>query len=326
MTFKMNRNDMQLERCLSLALYFETRPSATPKEIYQKFYPNSKKATQERAFSRDRDLLALTGIVINYDVLKNVYYEARDENEPSPLAVTDEERAALGVALRTMEFEPSFPLPLSLRLALNKIDERLNDETDEYMIFGRMSYDENVEEQQRTLETIVGAFRQKKCVTFSYTNAKGAESTRLVAPFILNQFKGQWYMTGLDVEYAKNLRTFSVANISNLDITEEPFEIPLDFSPEELCKPPHLWGDEPVKNVDLVIPAASAHRKTLITDGRGTCTTQADGSVMWSTEYCDIDALCAFVLSENIAFAPSARFEHEYLKNEYLERVVAAHV
>lgn len=326
MTVKMNRNDMQLERCLSIALYFEAKSSATPKEIYEHFYPGSKKATQERAFKRDRELLKYTGVNIQYDAIKNCYFEEHDEAALSPLTVTDEERSALGVALRTMMYEPSFPLPLSLRLALSKIDERLNDDTDEYMIFGRMSLDENLEEQQRSLETIVGAFRQKKCVAFSYTNAHGAESTRLVAPFILNQFKGQWYVTGLDVETAQDLRTFSIANITNLTITNEPFEIPGDFSPEDLCKPPYLWGDDPIKPVQLIIPAESAHRKAQITDGRGECESQADGSFIWTTKYSDIDALCQFVLSENITFAPSSQFEHDYLKNEFLERVVGAHV
>lgn len=326
MSAKLNRNEKMLQRCLSLALYFESKGTGvSPQDIYEKFYPQLAQESASTSFQRDRNLLNSAGISIGYDTTNNLYHLETDKHKTTPLALSDEERSALGVSLRTLAYEPNFPLPLTLRLALLRIEDHIHDDTPEDMLFAHMSQDDNLEEQQHSLESIIGAIRAKQCITFDYTNAKGEQTHRLVAPYVLNQFKGQWYLIGLDVNHARAMRTFLIANIENVALADEPFELPEHFNAESYCEPPHMWGADAQKAVTLLIPARCASRIDSITHGAGELAENGDGSLTWNTHYRNLDKLCEFVIAQDILFAPESRAEIEYYKNRFLERVVNAH-
>lgn len=322
-----NRYDAQLQRCLKIALKFDLDGvSFAPEQIYSQFYSDKSEDAAKKAFERDRKLLELIGITINYDVLTNTYSQNLDALKTAPLTLTKDESAALGVALHAMVSEPSFPLPLALQSGLNKMAKRIQDDTDEYAISAHMTLDKNADEQQRLLEALIGALKTRRMVAFRYTNAQGEISQRKVAPFGLNQYKGQWYLIGLDADGCLDIRTFSVANIEQLEIASSEFEFPADFVLGDYCTPPYLWGSGEKTALELVIPARSAHRAASIMAGIGACSPQDDGSLLWEMSYRDLDKLCEFVVAERLSFGPHADKERAYFVDVYLERVVSAHV
>ena len=322
-----NRYDAQLTRCIKIALKFGLKEtSLSPEEIYGFFYPDKSGSAAEKAFKRDRELLALIGVQISYDDRSNCYSLDTTHAATTPLELSREESAALGVALKSMVAEPTFPLPLALQFALLKIEGRLQDDTDEDMILAQLTLDDNASQQQRSLELLIGAIKNQRLVSFCYTNALGSESTRVVAPYGLNQYKGQWYLIGLDRDNSQEIRTFSVANIDECETTDETFEMPQDFDLDAFCTPPFLWGGGSMRQITLIIPANIAHRSKNITTGLGTCTVNLDGSVAWTTHYRDLDELCQFIITERLKFPDEDSDEKRYFIEEYLERVVNAHV
>ena len=327
MAQKMNRYDAQLARCIKIALKFGLlQTSLTPEEIYNFFYSDKSNDAAEKAFKRDRELLALIGFPITYDSSHNLYSLDTQNATNSPLELTREESAALGVALKSMISEPTFPLPLALQYALLKVEGRLQDDTDEDMILAQLTLDDNADQQQRTLELLIGTIKNRSTVSFRYTNAQGLESARTIAPYGLNQYKGQWYLIGLDRKTTDEIRTFSVANIDGCEIGNEQFEIPQDFDLDSFCTPPFLWGSTEKNSIDLVIPASITHRVKNITTGLGECSQNEDGSILWTTDYRDLDELCQFIVTERLKFPEKDTFEKRYFIEDYLERVVTAHV
>lgn len=321
----MNRYDTQLQRLLKIAMYFDYAKTLSKSKIRELFYPGTSEDSADRAFVRDRELLKLSGIELTYDEHNFSYSYNADALTTKPLVLTQEERVALGVALRTIESEPTFPLPLALETGIAKISKRLHDDVADFLMGARMTLDENTGEQQGMLETLIGAIKETVKVTFDYTNARGERSQRTVAPYGLDLFKGQWYLFGYDEENAKTIRTFTVANIENLALTKAPFELPSDFSIKNCATPPFLWGDAEIKSTGVLIPASSAHRADFITGSAGTCTTQDDGSILWDVSYRNIDELCSLVISEGLTFADTHSEENAYLVHEFLGRVVSAH-
>lgn len=321
----MNRYDAQLQRLLKIAMYFDYAKTLSKSKIRTLFYPEASQESADRAFVRDRELLKLSGIELTYDEHTFSYSYTADAMTTRPLVLTQEERVALGVALRTIESEPTFPLPLALETGIAKIAKRLHDDTDEFLMGARMTLDENTSEQQGMLEVLIGAIKETVKVTFDYTNARGERSQRTIAPFGLDLFKGQWYLFGLDEENARTIRTFTVANIENLALTKEPFELPSHFSIKDCSTPPFLWGDAEIKSTQVLIPANSAHRVSFITSDAGTCTEQDDGSIIWDVSYRNIDELCSLVIGEGLTFVDAKSEENSYLVHEFLGRVVSAH-
>lgn len=326
MAQKMNRYDAQLARCIKIALKFGLGETfLSPEDIYKIFYADKSSDAAEKAFKRDRELLALIGFPISYDARTNNYSLDTKNVTSSPLELTREESAALGVALKSMISEPTFPLPMALQYALLKIEGRLQDDTDEDMILAQLTLDDNASQQQRTLELLIGAIKNRASASFRYTNAEGVESARVVDPYGLNQYKGQWYLIALDKNSTQEIRTFSVANIDECEIENEHFEIPSNFDLNSFCTPPHLWGSNDLHNITLIIPASIAHRAKNITTGLGECETAKDGSIIWKTAYRDLDELCQFILTERLKFPKDDSFEKHYFIQEYLEGVAKAH-
>lgn len=58
---------------------------------------------------------------------------------------------------------------------------------------------------------------------------------RLVAPFALKEFNNRWYLVAKDIK-TENIRTFALDRLSELEITKQKFNYPLDFNVEEMFK------------------------------------------------------------------------------------------
>lgn len=123
---RINETDKQAQRLLDLALAFvnATHPLSSS-HLATTYYPSVAKDSFRKAFQRDREKLALCGLVIRrinkqpdeplWAVDEDASYARTDE-------ISQEEALALDITLAPLASDGSFPYADDLRVALAKID------------------------------------------------------------------------------------------------------------------------------------------------------------------------------------------------------------
>lgn len=96
-------------------------------------------------------------------------------------------------------------------------------------------------ENERTLLALQRALamRRKVRLTCEVASRDGESIERVVCPYCLLPYSRAWYLVGY-CELRHAVRTFKVERITSLEMTEEPYEVPADFSLEEA--PGGAWG------------------------------------------------------------------------------------
>lgn len=99
-------------------------------------------------------------------------------------------------------------------------------------VAGRVTASRDYAAHAATLRTLGTAIRDKRRVRMLYdSRSSRGLAPRVLAPYALVSQDGAVYVVGLDGRRAA-VRTFAVHRIRALELTDEPFERPLDFSPE----------------------------------------------------------------------------------------------
>jgi predicted DNA-binding transcriptional regulator YafY len=94
--------------------------------------------------------------------------------------------------------------------------------------FGTVAMDADVE---RVFEQLQAAERERRRVTFGYTDKNGTTSQRRVDPYGFIVSAGRIYLVGYD--HGRNdMRVFAVDNAANVAVTPQTFERPPDFNLE----------------------------------------------------------------------------------------------
>jgi predicted DNA-binding transcriptional regulator YafY len=97
--------------------------------------------------------------------------------------------------------------------------EQLNDEMDFSLHFTGW---QGTEELKAVAESLQEAIREHVIIKFDYYDANGTHSSRKIEPYHL-MYKGErWYLQGYSYE-REDFRTFRLARIANLKITNETF-------------------------------------------------------------------------------------------------------
>jgi predicted DNA-binding transcriptional regulator YafY len=97
--------------------------------------------------------------------------------------------------------------------------EQLNDEMDFSLHFTGW---QGTEELKAVAESLQAAIREHLIVKFNYYDANGTHSSRKIEPYHL-MYKGErWYLQGYSYE-REDFRTFRLARMANLQITNETF-------------------------------------------------------------------------------------------------------
>lgn len=85
------------------------------------------------------------------------------------------------------------------------------------------------------LPMISQALRDNLRIVFQYTSFHSPtknDTNRTIEPLCLKLFKRRWYMLGQTIDSGKRL-IFALDRITKLELTEETFEYPTDFSPKD---------------------------------------------------------------------------------------------
>ncbi len=275
-----------LERITNLlALLLESRVPLTLEQIANELhgqYPSGTVALRG-AFERDKTVLRDVGVPLDTTVLsgqqagRTAYSVDRERYELRGLALTDEERHALQVAvaasrLGNAEFGlfklggvPDAGAPVSAHLP--EIDE---------------------------LPVLREALAERAEVAFSYRG-----TARRLQPYGLLLRGGHWYLIGHDLA-AAGQRTYRVDRIEGAVDVGEPgtFQRPEDFSAAAAFPAdPKELGDEPTSRADVRFDAPLASLITGSLPDEAVVRREPDGSVVVSVACANLDAFRAWLFA-----------------------------
>ena len=96
---------------------------------------------------------------------------------------------------------------------------------------------ENVPSAREHLPVIIDALKQNRRIRFSYKSYTRSKPTDgiVLEPSFVKIFKQLWYVIGLNVK-DKQIKTYSLDRISNLNLLQETFNMPGEINPSEFFK------------------------------------------------------------------------------------------
>ena len=96
----------------------------------------------------------------------------------------------------------------------------------------KIAYDKSCMVGQQFIYDIQNAIKEKNCIQFGYTKYNANENskeTRDVAPYGLKEYKGRWYLVGLD-NIKNEIRIFGLDRMSDFRESEAKMVSPKDFN------------------------------------------------------------------------------------------------
>jgi predicted DNA-binding transcriptional regulator YafY len=165
-----------------------------------------------------------------------------------------------------------------------------------------------------TLNKVNLAVEARKYVDISYfTMSRNKNTRRKVAPYNIWFFDGTFYLVGLCMK-REEIRTFAFDRIRTLEITEEIFKRPDDFSVEEYMRPSFgVFHGEPTQVKIWFAPEAAGYVKEKIWHESQIVSDQKDGSVIFDAEVAGIDEIKIWIMGWG---AKAKVLEPESLKEE----------
>jgi proteasome accessory factor B len=203
-------------------------------------YPNCRKIAEEievstKTIQRDIDFMRdRLGLPIEYDPLRVGFYYSEAVTSFPSIEVSEGEVAALFVAQKALAQYKGTPFERPLRSAFRKIADSLKErvsfswsELEDAISFhsaGASVADLELFEavSQAVLRSVELEFEYRKL------QSKGYEPRR-VRPLHIASLENQWYVFAEDLD-RKNLRTFALPRMRNVDLTNTKFRRPKDFS------------------------------------------------------------------------------------------------
>jgi predicted DNA-binding transcriptional regulator YafY len=259
-----------------------------------------------RRFYADRSELESLGIQLKVDKPAEGYYEAENYSLPPEnfylpaIEFTDEELGALRMALSLLDGEFAYAEPL--RLALQQLS------------WGKPSPLDAPEERSVALAVTAGAggrelshrlskvetaiFRRKTIVFDYYTIGRDAEEKRKVNPYHLLYRGGQFYLIGYSHE-RDDERVFRVSRIRGKvgysSKAEHDFNRPEDFDPRAYATRTDWQLGDPVGRASIWL-SDRIDWLALRHFGHAGEVTEADGGVLFETDYADPRQVVSWVL------------------------------
>ncbi|HNV15366.1 MAG TPA: WYL domain-containing protein [Dermatophilaceae bacterium] len=189
----------------------------------------------DRMFERDKDELRDLGIPLATQLVAAAYDDEvgyridRREYALPEIAFEPDEVAALALAGRAWN---QASLASSAAAALTKLASA-GVELDERSVVG-------IEPRVRTAEaafaSVHAAVKARREISFVYRKANGTADTRRLQPWGMTQWRGRWYVTGMDVDRQAE-RVFRLGRIEgkvSMSARVAAYEIPTDHVPRVL--------------------------------------------------------------------------------------------
>ena len=89
---------------------------------------------------------------------------------------------------------------------------------------------ENAPAGEQYLDIIIRAIRTNRRLRIGYKKFQAEGYEKVVCPYALKLFRQRWYLLALNDE--DQMRIYALDRITMLELTDKPFEMPEDFSPQ----------------------------------------------------------------------------------------------
>ena len=90
---------------------------------------------------------------------------------------------------------------------------------------------ESVPAGEEYLQTIIHAIKNSLRLRMGYRKFRTEGYVKTVSPYALKLFHQRWYLLAMTDE--EQMRIYALDRMTSLDLTDEPFEMPVDFSPQK---------------------------------------------------------------------------------------------
>ncbi len=190
----------------------------------------------ERAFDRDKAALLELGVPLRYvaptDDELGGYMIDRDRYYLPPLELDQSELALMSMAGAAAAAIPGFARREALVRALAKLGFDVDEAAGPSRTLVHIPFAEGVDEALAAshLELLRDAVAARARVSIAYTDAKGAQTQRVVDPYGLYYRRGAWYLAGY-CHKRRARRTFHIARLTRVEPRGEAaaFSVPADF-------------------------------------------------------------------------------------------------
>ncbi|MER0244763.1 WYL domain-containing protein [Streptomyces sp. HSW2009] len=210
------------ERLMNLALcLLETRRPLTKRELrssieaYLEADATGSEEALNRMFERDKDDLRELGLVIEtVDGIDGElgYLARRDSNRLPPITLDPEEAAALGLAAKVWQQARLAGAASGALQKLRAAGMPLADEP--YENQPQSALEPHIPAHEAAFEPLMLACRDRRPVVFDYRKSTAARpERRTVEPWILECWRGHWYLAGWDRDRAAE-RVFRLSRIT----------------------------------------------------------------------------------------------------------------
>jgi predicted DNA-binding transcriptional regulator YafY len=220
-------------------IYFIDREIAAGK------YPNAPRLARKYEVSlstirRDLEYMQNSlGAPIDYDYFKKGYYYTEKAFHLCAAYATADDLLALGMAKNLLDLYRDTPIHDAALNLLENISAPLQSEKNAEWFRDRIVIPKTASAtvDEKVWEGIVGGLRENRVITFKDLSAASENSggdgepkldNRRVRPYQLLFDRSDWYLFAFD-ENRKDMRTFTIARIYDVVITENKFTIPRDF-------------------------------------------------------------------------------------------------
>src|SRR5215212_5615338 len=299
----MAKDTEKLIRQLSLISFLmaERRP-VSALEIKQDVegYSQMNDEAFARRFYADRAELESLGIQLKVDKPAEGYYEAENFYLPA-IEFTDKELGALRTSLSLLDGEFAYAEPL--RLALQQLSwgkPSPLDAPEQRSVALAVTAGAGGRELSQRLSKIETAIFRRKTILFDYyTIGRDAQEKRKVDPYHLLYRGGQFYLIGHSHE-RNDVRVFRVSRIRGKvgysSKAEHDFNRPEDFDPRVYATRTDWQLGDPGGTARIWLSNRIDWLALRHFGHAGTTTEEADGGVVFETEYSESRQLISWVL------------------------------
>jgi predicted DNA-binding transcriptional regulator YafY len=160
------------------------------------------------------------------------------------------------------------------------------------------------------VEKVSQAAHRKKIVDMVYyTMSRKTESRRRVAPYKLWFIDGSFYVIG-NCGLRRDIRIFALDRIKDLELTDESFEIPEDFSLEDFMKASFgVFRGKPVTVRVWFAPEIAGYVGERVWHENQVITSRGDGSIIFEAEVAGTEEIKFWVMrwgAKAVVLSPEA--------------------
>lgn len=210
----------KIERLLSMIFLLINREKVTAKELADYF------SVSVKTIYRDIETLSLASIpVTSFPGVHGGYGILRDYVVDKNMFSYEEIVSALSVLGSIGSFFNDPAIALVSEKITSLIDAGKKDELKRLageMIFDLSAWGDG-EPTQKKLNIIREAMRERRLLSFNYTNRSGESIGRIVEPINILFKERAWYMKGY-CRIRKDIRTFKLTRIAGLTLSDETFK------------------------------------------------------------------------------------------------------